>query len=222
MRSSELGGSVRGAIVSNKCAIQQSFGTTFAYKACLNAEYRGVEGSACYGASHSSSSSNSASSAIESKFITVRGGDPDSWSEIFNAFEDKESDFGGWIAQLNDHPYIVGGNAWTIHSAIKQALKIGNHKLGATGVSLSDDEWQARTDAMEKAYDDRVDELDARENGFSDGECEIDCNGQAPDAETCVCECAIACCPFETDAAQFGGWASASFAVWLLMAMAMM
>eukprot|EP01083_Nonionella_stella_P312192 1115838_1 len=60
MRSGKLGGVIKGAITVDKCAAQQSYSDTTAYKTCLNAQYKGVEVEGCHQESDSSVNSNSA------------------------------------------------------------------------------------------------------------------------------------------------------------------
>eukprot|EP01084_Bolivina_argentea_P100144 179891_1 len=207
IKSALFGGSINGAVVVNKCLVDTKFKSTSQYEACLNGAYKGVVAEGCVAEGTSRSSGLSIKSTIENTQITVHGGSPIGYQDIFDQFGNKEADFQNWIIELAMFPDIVGGNAIEIHTALEDSLQLGktmgtdfgDHKLnnGLGAKSLSDTEWQNIIDALQKAYVDYSQQLAQENNLFTDGECDIDCYGGESDTAECVCtQCSSAtdCC----------------------------
>eukprot|EP01083_Nonionella_stella_P088099 245358_1 len=195
-----FGGSIHGSVVSDKCAIERSFGSSTQYEVCLNAAYKGIEVEGCNAESDSSSSYDAMSSSIENTYIEVKGGPLTTYQSIFSEFKDKETDFSEWISDLASYPDVVGGNIDPIHDAIQRAIKLGDHKLNAllsSAKAMSDEEWLSIADTLEAAYIDYAKDLAHEHNYFGKGECSATCNGHRSNSTECVCvgcKNALDCC----------------------------
>ena len=188
-----MGGTIRGTVVANKCSVEQAFGSEQEYEVCLNAEYGGENVTEC---------TVSSESLLESKDIVVRGGAAQSHSHVFEEFRDKEADFEEWADSLLSDPSVVGGDVYSIHDVVEDAVLMGNHSLNL-GVStpMDDDEWLRIAEAMERAFDDHSAQIDAL-SSFDVAECDIECHGGTLDHTDCVCECesVAECCGLTVDA----------------------
>eukprot|EP01083_Nonionella_stella_P005977 17281_1 len=205
MRSGKLGGVIKGAITVDKCAAQQSYSDTTAYKTCLNAQYKGVEVEGCHQESDSSVNSNSAASSITNQRIVVKGGDNSQFMTIFNSFGNKQNDFQNWISDLGNAPDIVGGNAEEIHAVIKQTIDLGEHQLNNNTDYMDDDTWLSIASALQSAFDVYSTYLSNNDATFGDSECILDCGEGEVDVAECTCdECGSTskCCGLLADRAN--------------------
>jgi len=175
LKSAELGGSIKGTVVANKCSVGSAYENEMAFQACLNSEYAQVPVEGCAGTSSTSTGGSTAESALESKSIVVKGGDS-SFNQIVQNFDDKSADFDAWINSLDSKPYIIGGNVDELWHIVEEAIRLGDHYLNDGKNQLTDDEWTAIAQAMESAYADYQTELDVKYNSFTGGECSIECN----------------------------------------------
>eukprot|EP01083_Nonionella_stella_P022614 62533_1 len=190
MKSAELGGHVRGSIVSSKCNVMQSYGDAESYELCLNGAYKGVEAEGCAAESSSSSSNNTAALLVTKTQIDVKGGDVATFSTVFQTFKSKSTDFQSWIIDLAVTPDVIGGNFDEIHDVILNALDLGSHQLNddlSAENQLTDTQWRNIANALKEAYEERSAELIAAEL-FDTTECEIsNCREGDVDTETCQC-----------------------------------
>ena len=202
-----LGGSIRGAIVVDKCIVEESFGTGSAYQSCLNACYKAGCGETCAETSESEVTDSSAERAVTNKRIEMRGGTTLEFINTFNGFNDKTTDFYSWIATLAENPAIVGGNLITIQAALLTAIEQGQHNLNAdSDIELTDDEWSAKLTALGQAYN-YQNGIYAEEGLYEDGECTLTCPVGIRDPSVCDCQCdsVAACCGFSTDKGSKAG-----------------
>jgi len=199
-KSVELGGFVEGTVVADKCIITDIFNNATLYHECLNAQYRGIALTQCQGYDSETS--------IARKRIVAKGGDLSTFGSMVAEFHDdnKVTEFGDWADSLSPDNYqVVGGlikGIWfTVKQAILLAVPAGNHTLNDYSAEwLSDDEWTAIAEAMESAFDDYSERLDAEQNYL--GECgeSFSCFGGGDfKVEDCQClECTPAvCCGLE-------------------------
>eukprot|EP00485_Elphidium_margaritaceum_P009821 CAMPEP_0202694278 /NCGR_PEP_ID=MMETSP1385-20130828/8178_1 /ASSEMBLY_ACC=CAM_ASM_000861 /TAXON_ID=933848 /ORGANISM="Elphidium margaritaceum" /LENGTH=460 /DNA_ID=CAMNT_0049350093 /DNA_START=45 /DNA_END=1428 /DNA_ORIENTATION=- len=181
LESVDFGGRVHGAVVADACSVEESFGESTSFDACLSGAYKGVEVEGCYGEGESSYDSQGVSSSIENTYIEVIGGDSSTYSTVFSAFGDKSTAFDAWIADLEYNPYVVGGNVDEIHDAITKAIALGDHNLNIVR-PLDDDVWLAIASAMKAAFKAYAAQLEAQENVYQDDECHLSCDGFSVDS----------------------------------------
>ena len=193
-----MGGKIESVVVADKCSVEHSYDSPSEYGECLNAYYRGDDAVDC-------------DSEIEIQQFLVSGGSSGT-ALILQDFGDKTpSDFTAWTDSLDaNNLNVVGGKVDAIWDAIDDAILMGNHTLNdGLSTTLSDDEWMAIATAMESAYNDYADQLDAESNAFVDGECDdIDCGGSGElDTADCVCDCESVgvCCGFDDDSRNSNG-----------------
>jgi len=199
LQTTEVGGSIESVVVADKCSVEHSYdGRPSEFGECLNAYYQGDDTVDC-------------DYDIETTQFLVSGGSSGT-ALILQDFGDKTpSDFSAWADSLDaNNLNVVGGKVAAIWDVIDDAISMGNHSLNdGLSTTLSDDEWMAIATAMESAYDDYSDQLNAERNAFVDGECDdIDCGGSDNlDTADCVCDCESVgvCCGFDDDSGSSNG-----------------
>jgi len=188
-----LGGIIDGILVADRCSLKDNFGDEDKYLECLNADFRGhaiTEDDECQDTEKS----------VEDRWIKVRGGEATELNEIITQFnlEDKVTVYNAWLDSLSVENYqVVGGQADGIWTAVQKAVLFGDHQLNnASSTPLSDDEWTNIADAMESAFTDYAQQLDAEENTVA---CAVafSCHEGLFKEEDCQCtECSdvLSCC----------------------------
>ena len=155
----------------------------------------------------SSTTGNTASSAITNQQITVKGGDNSEFGNIFNEFGDKTNNFQTWISDLGTNPDVVRGNLDEIHDMIKQTIVLGSHNLNDPLVEsqyLEDSEWLEIANALENAYEYYSKTLAESDDEYLATECQVSCAEGTLDREECVCnECDVVskCCGLSANGA---------------------
>jgi len=197
--SIELGGIVAGTVVSDKCYVAGSFADEAQYTMCLNDLWSGK------GPTQTECEDFSTDFAM--KRITARGGDLIAFTSVVDSFDidqEKLANFENWIDGLSLANYhVVGGQVQEIGYGLRQSIVIGDHTLNNySSTALGDDEWMAIAEAMESAFDDYSDELNAIENNVNCDEDQFNCFGGIFENEDCIChDCTEAgwCCGLSQD-----------------------
>merc|ERR1719295_745493 len=206
-KSARLGGSIKGTTVMSSCKLEEAFEDSTSLDACLSAQYKGINGSACASASDSFKEGSTFSTSLKNTQIVVKGGSGSGYSDIFSAFGDKSGDFDEWVSELTDYPYVIGGTLVSYQDAIVEALdsNLAEHQLDlpllANGIDPLGDDWRFVAAALNSAFDDYSSYLDETQNSFNASGCdafdECDALGLSVDTTDCKCDCSGVeeCCP---------------------------